>query len=60
MITTNIKFRVPNKWNHEKRMEKQVEHKKLTLIKGTGTRDFIGLKVVSWERSWLVGLTNDL
>jgi len=26
------------------------------LLKGTGTRDLIWLKVVSLDRSWLVGL----
>jgi len=30
------------------------------LFKGTGTRDLIWLKVVSLDRSWLVGLTDDL
>ena len=30
------------------------------LLKGTGTRDLIWLKVVSLDRSWLVGLTDDL
>ena len=30
------------------------------LIKGTGTQDLIWLKVVSLDRSWLVGLTEDL
>jgi len=30
------------------------------VIKGTGTRDLIWLKVVSLERSWWVGLTEDL
>ena len=29
-------------------------------VKGTGTRDLIWLKVVSLDRSWLVGLTDDL
>ena len=29
-------------------------------FKGTGTRDSIWLKVVSLDRSWLVGLTDDL
>ena len=29
-------------------------------IKGTGTRDLIWLKVVSLDRSWLVGLTGDI
>ena len=29
-------------------------------IKGTGTRDLIWPKVVSLDRSWLVGLTDDL
>ena len=29
-------------------------------IKGTGTRDLIWLKVISLDRSWLVGLTEDL
>ena len=29
-------------------------------FKGTGTRDLILLKVVSLERSWRVGLTEDL
>ena len=29
-------------------------------IKGTGTRDLIWLKVVSLNRSWLVGLTENL
>jgi len=29
-------------------------------LKGTGTRDLIWLKVVSLDRSWLVGLTDDL
>ena len=29
-------------------------------FKGTGTRDLIWLKVVSLDRSWLVGLTDDL
>ena len=31
-----------------------------TSLKGTGTRDLIWLKVVSLDRSWLVGLTDDL
>ena len=30
------------------------------ILKGTGTRDLIWLKVVSLERSWWVGLTEDL
>ena len=30
------------------------------LLKGTGTRDLIWPKVVSLDRSWLVGLTDDL
>ena len=29
-------------------------------LKGTGTQDLIGLKVVSLDRSWLVGLTDDI
>ena len=29
-------------------------------VKGTGTRDLIWIKVVSLDRSWLVGLTDDL
>ena len=29
-------------------------------LKGTGTRDLIWLKVVSLDRSWLVGLTDNL
>ena len=29
------------------------------IFKGTGTRDLIWLKVVSLDRSWLVGLTDD-
>jgi len=29
-------------------------------IKGTGTQDLIWLKVVSLDRSWLVGLTDDV
>ena len=29
-------------------------------FKGTGTRDLIWLKVVSLDRSWLVGLTDDI
>ena len=29
-------------------------------LKGTGTRDLIWLKVLSLDRSWLVGLTDDL
>ena len=29
-------------------------------LKGTGTQDLIWLKVVSLDRSWLVGLTDDL
>ena len=29
-------------------------------LKGTGTRDLIWLKVVSLDRPWLVGLTDDL
>ena len=32
----------------------------LMSFKGTGTRDLIWLKVVSLERSWWVGLTEDL
>ena len=32
----------------------------IKLLKGTGTRDLIWLKVVSLERSWWVGLTEDL
>ena len=32
----------------------------MELLKGTGTRDLIWLKVVSLYRSWLVGLTDDL
>ena len=30
------------------------------ILKGTGTRDLIWLKVASLDRSWLVGLTDDL
>ena len=30
------------------------------IFKGTGTRDLIRVKVVSLDRSWLVGLTDDL
>ena len=30
------------------------------ILKETGTRDLIWLKVVSLDRSWLVGLTDDL
>ena len=30
------------------------------LFEGTGTRDLIWLKLVSLDRSWLVGLTDDL
>ena len=30
------------------------------VFKGTGTQDLIWLKVVSLDRSWLVGLTDDL
>ena len=30
------------------------------VLKGTGTRDLIWLKVISLDRSWLVGLTDDL
>ena len=29
-------------------------------LKGTGTRDLIWLKVISLDRSWLVGLTDDI
>jgi len=29
-------------------------------LKGTGTRDMIWLKVVSFDRSWLVGHTDNL
>ena len=29
------------------------------MLNGTGTRDLIWLKVVSFDRSWLVGLTDD-
>ena len=32
----------------------------IKILKGTGTRDLIWLKVVSLERSWWVGLTEDL
>ena len=32
----------------------------MKLFKGTGTRDFIWLKVVSLDRSSLVGLMDDL
>ena len=32
----------------------------ILTLKGTGTRDLIWLKVVSLDRSWLVGLTEDL
>ena len=32
----------------------------IMTFKGTGTRDLIWLKVVSLERSWWVGLTEDL
>ena len=32
----------------------------MVRLKGTGTRDLIWLKVVSLDRSWLVGLTEDL
>ena len=31
-----------------------------TVLKVTGARDLIWLKVVSLDRSWLVGLTEDL
>ena len=30
------------------------------ILKGTGTRDLIWLKLDSLDRSWLVGLTDDL
>ena len=30
------------------------------FLKGTGTQDLIWLKVVSLDRSWLVGLTDDI
>ena len=36
------------------------ENFKGIVLKGTGTRDLIWLKVVSLDRSWLVGLTDDL
>ena len=32
----------------------------LKNLKGTGTQDLIWLKVVTLDRSWLVGLTDDL
>jgi hypothetical protein len=32
---------------------------KFSTLKGTGTRDYNWLKVVSMERSWSVGLTDD-
>ena len=32
----------------------------VSQVKGTGTRDLIWLIVVSLDRSWLVGLTDDL
>ena len=35
-------------------------NRQCATLKGTGTRDLIGLKVVSLDRSWLVGLTDDL
>ena len=36
-------------------------HEKLgPAVKGTGTQDLIWLKVVSLDRSWLVGHTDDL
>ena len=31
----------------------------LPLVKWTGTRDLIWLKVISLDRSWLVGLTDE-
>jgi len=30
------------------------------VLKGTGTQDLIWLKVVSLDRSWLEGLTDDI
>ena len=35
-------------------------HTCFICFKGKGTRDLIWLKVVSMDRSWLVGLTDDL
>jgi len=32
----------------------------ILCLKGTGTRDLIWLTVVLLDRSWLVGLTDDL
>ena len=36
----------------------EIEHR--VVFEGTGTRDLIWLKVVSLDRSWLVGLMDDL
>ena len=37
-----------------------IQYVTLLCFKGTGTRDLIWLKVVSLDRYWLVGLTDDL
>ena len=38
---------------------KKSKNAQKVTFKGTGTQDLIWLKVVSLDRSWLVGLTDD-
>ena len=40
--------------------ESSGEKGNVSILKGTGTRDLIWLKVVSLDRSWLVGLMDNL
>ena len=68
-------FSLAQKWNKTRIHDLELERERtwtsdyvnrlvkpffLATFKGTGTRDLIWLKVVSLDRSWLVGLTDEL
>ena len=50
----------PNNGTKSGKLEGKNPGNCITFLKGTVTRDLIWLKVVSLDRSWLVGLTDDL
>ena len=51
---------VPDVVIHEREKNQEQKLQCFCPFKGTGTRDLIWLKVVSLDRSWLVGLTDNL
>ena len=56
-----LSIMLPVNYNGERPVRKPYKMANLNVrVKGAGTRDFIWLKVVSLDRSWLAGLTDDL